>query len=286
MDVAIVGAGRVGIAFGVRFRASGHRIVAASGRDRTSERVRTYLGAVPVLPPVEAAHRAEVVLIATPDDAIAPVCDAMVGGAGVTTGGIVVHVSGATSLDALGAAEDVGATVASIHPLQTFPDVASAIERLPGSPMAVTARAGGRALAERLALDAGGRPFVLADEAKPLYHAAAVFASNYLVAITALARDVGVAAGLSDPVALLAPLQATTLANVGALGAERALTGPALRGDAGTIARHLEWLTAAVPTAVEPYVALARVALDVAERSGGLDAPGRAAVEEVLGRWT
>jgi predicted short-subunit dehydrogenase-like oxidoreductase (DUF2520 family) len=287
MDVAIVGAGRVGTAFGVRLRRAGHRIVATSGREETARRTRTYFGAAPVLSAPDAARRAEVVLIATPDDAIAPTCAAIVEGAGVTTGGVVGHVSGATGLDALAPAEAVGATVLSIHPLQTFPDVDSAIERLGGCPMAVTARAQtGTSLGERLALDAGGRPFALADEAKPLYHAAAVFASNYLVAITALARDIGVIAGLDDPIALLAPLQATTLANLSVMGPERALTGPAVRGDAGTIERHLDALSTSAPAAVKPYVALARAALDLAERSGRLDAGGRVAVEEALARWT
>jgi predicted short-subunit dehydrogenase-like oxidoreductase (DUF2520 family) len=287
MDVAIVGAGRVGTAFGVRLRRAGHRIVAASGRGATVARARSYLGAVPVLPPVDAARRGELVLIATPDDAIEPTCEAIVEGAGVTTGAVVCHASGATSLVALAAAEAVGATVLSIHPLQTFPDVGSAIERLAGCPMAVTARTDpGADLGWQLALDAGGRPFRLADDAKPLYHAAAVIASNYLVAITALARDVGSAAGLDDPVRLFAPLQGTTLANVSSMGPERALTGPAVRGDAGTIDRHLVALSISVPAAVEAYVALARAALDVAERSGRLDADERAAVEEVLARWT
>jgi predicted short-subunit dehydrogenase-like oxidoreductase (DUF2520 family) len=287
MDVAIVGAGRVGTALGVRLRRGGHRIVAASGRDATAARTRTYLGAVPVLPPADAARRAELVLIATPDDAIEPTCESIVAGAGVTTGAVVCHVSGATSLDALAAAEAVGATALSIHPLQTFPDVGSAIERLAGCPMAVTARTdAGADLGWRLALDAGGRPFRLADDAKPLYHAAAVFASNYLVAITALARDVGSAAGLEEPVSLFAPLQATTLANLSSMGPERALTGPSVRGDAGTIDRHLVALSTSVAGAVEAYVALARAALDVAERSGRLDANKRAAVEEVLAGWT
>jgi predicted short-subunit dehydrogenase-like oxidoreductase (DUF2520 family) len=287
MDVAVVGAGRVGTALAVRLRRAGHRIVAVSGRDSTPDRVRPYLGAVPLLAPADAARRAELAVIATPDDAIEPVCAAIVDGAGVTTGSVVAHVSGATGLDALAPAEALGATVLSIHPLQAFPDVASAIDRLEGCPIAVTARTdAGAALGERLALDAGGRPFTLADDAKPLYHAAAVFASNYLVAVTALARDVGAAAGLDDPVGLVAPLQATTLANVQTMGPELALTGPAVRGDAGTVERHLAALSASVPAAVGAYLSLARAALDVAVASGRLDPAGRAAVDEVLDRWS
>jgi predicted short-subunit dehydrogenase-like oxidoreductase (DUF2520 family) len=286
MDVAIVGAGRVGTALGVRLRAAGHRIVGVSGRAETPARVRRYLGPVRVLPPADAARRAEVVVIATPDDAIAPTCANIVEAGGVTTGVVVAHVSGGTGLAALAPAEAVGATVLSIHPLQTFPDVDSAIERLAGCPIAVTARAAaGASVGERLALDVGGRPFALADEAKPLYHAAAVFASNYLVTITALARDAAEAGGVEDPIALFGPLQAATLVNLQTMGPERALTGPAVRGDAGTIAAHVAALSGAAPGAVDPYLALARASLDLAERAGRLPPDGREAVEEVLPPW-
>jgi predicted short-subunit dehydrogenase-like oxidoreductase (DUF2520 family) len=286
MDVAILGAGRVGTAFGVRLGRAGHRIVGVSGHPATPDRARSYLGRVPILPPAEAAARAEVALITTPDDAIQPTCAEIVEAGAVTTGDVVAHASGGTGLGALSSAEAIGVTVASIHPLQTFPDVDSAIERLDGSPIAVTARTqAGASIGERLALDMGGRPFPLADEAKPLYHAAAVFASNYLVTVTALARDAAEAAGLEDPIALLEPLQSTTLGNVEAMGPERALTGPAVRGDAGTIAVHVAALSAAVPGAVDSYVALATAALDLAERAGRLEPGRREAVEEVLARW-
>jgi predicted short-subunit dehydrogenase-like oxidoreductase (DUF2520 family) len=287
MDVAVVGAGRVGTAVAVRLRDAGHRIVAVSGRTQTPTRIRAFLRSVPVLQPADAARRAELTLVATPDDAIAPTCASIVDGGGVTTGGVIAHLSGGTSLDALASAEAVGATVLSVHPLQTFPDVASAIERLRGCPIAVTARTdAGAALGERLALDVGGRPFALADGSKALYHAAAVFASNYLVTIAAVAHDVGIAAGLEDPIALLAPLQATTLENIVAMGPEAALTGPAVRGDAGTIERHLEALSQTTPAAVAPYVVLARAAVDLAWRAGRLAPEARAAVGEVLDRWT
>jgi predicted short-subunit dehydrogenase-like oxidoreductase (DUF2520 family) len=235
---------------------------------------------------VRAAEGADVVLIATPDDAIASIATSLAGAGVLSRGRAVVHVSGATSLDALAAGRTAGATVLSVHPLQTFPTVEAALERMPGVPIAVTATdEEGATLGERLAVDVGGRPFRLADEAKPLYHAAAVFASNYLVAVTALGQAVGRAAGLEDPVALMAALQRTTLENVISLGPATALTGPAVRGDAGTIAGHLEALSGSVPSAVDAYVALARTAIDLGERSGRLPPGRRRAVERVLERW-
>lgn len=286
MDVAVVGAGRVGTALAVRLRDVGHRIVAVSGREATFERVARYLPGVAVFAPGEAARAAEVVLIGTPDAAIEQTCASLADAHDVGPGQAVVHLSGATSLDVLRSARSVGATVLSIHPLQTFPDVDAALARLPGAGIAVTALSEeGHALGERLASDVGGRPFRLADEVKPLYHAAAVFASNYLVAVAALAEGLFRTAGLSDPIELAMPLERATLDNVAAMGTGAALTGPVARADAVTVRRNLEALARHMAEAVAPYVVLADVALDVAERDGRLSPEGRAAVEEVLSRW-
>ncbi len=284
MDVSIVGAGRVGTALGVRLREAGHRIVAVSGGAATAERARRFLPGVPVVEPADAARGAEVVLIATPDDRIGEACDRIVSAWPSGEGRFVAHVSGATGLGALSSAAALGATVLSIHPLQSFPDVERALARLEGSGMAVTALSeDGFALGERLARDVGGRPFRLADQDRPLYHAAAVFASNYLVAVLSVAEDLFGRLGLERE--LFLPLARASLDNTAATGAALALTGPAARGDAGTVERNLRALDRADPKCVPPYTALAAVALELAERSGRLTPEGRRAVEEVLGRW-
>jgi predicted short-subunit dehydrogenase-like oxidoreductase (DUF2520 family) len=286
MDIAIVGAGRVGTSLAVRWRDAGHTIVAVAGGDATPERAATFLPGVPVVTAVEAPRGAEVTLIATPDAVIEPVARELAEAAVVGEGSSVIHASGATSLEALAAPRDRGATILSLHPLQTCPTVEAALGRLPGAGFAVTAEDDdGFALGERLARDAGGVPFRLADAAKPLYHAAAVFASNYLVTVTALAHELERASGIEDPAAILAPLQSATLANVERVGPAEALTGPAVRGDAGTVERNLEALAEQAPEAVAPYVALADLALALAERSGRLPHDGRDAVEKVLARW-
>lgn len=286
MDLAVVGAGRVGTSLAVLWQRAGHRILAVAGGPATPERAARYLPGVPVLDPVEAARGAEVVAIATPDGVIAEVCDAIARAGALAPDGAVLHASGATPLEALAAARDAGSRVLSVHPLQTCPTVDAALERLAGAGFAVTAEdEEGSALGERLARDAGGRPFRLADELKPLYHAAAVFASNYLVTVTALAYELERASGIDDPASILAPLQAATLANLERVGPAEALTGPAVRGDAGTVARNLEALAERAPEAVKSYVALADLALSLAERSGRLDLEGRDAVEDVLASW-
>jgi predicted short-subunit dehydrogenase-like oxidoreductase (DUF2520 family) len=286
MEVAVVGAGRVGTALAVLLQRTGHAVTAVAGREATGARAAKYLPGVPLLPETEASLAAQLVLLAVPDDAVEPTAIRLAEAAAFRPGAWVAHVSGALGLDVLAAPQAAGARRLAIHPLQTMPDVASAIERIPGSAMAVTADdEDGATLGERLALDVGARPFRLADERRPLYHAAAVFASNYLVTAAGIAEDLFREAGVPDPGGALMPLARASLDNVGRMGPAGALTGPAVRGDAGTVARNLEALRAAAPQAVPGYVELCRLALDLGERSGRLPPAGRAAVEEVLARW-
>jgi predicted short-subunit dehydrogenase-like oxidoreductase (DUF2520 family) len=287
MDVAVIGAGTLGTAVAVLLAGAGHRVAAVSGRGATAARVAAHLPDAPVLDAAEAAAGAELVVIGTPDDAVEQVVRSLAEGGSLGPDRAVVHLSGSLGVEALGAARDAGATVLSMHPLQTFPDVDAAIGRLPGSPVAVTATDDeGFALGERLARDLGARPFRLADELRPLYHAAAVFASNYLVTTSAIAVGLFEAAGVPDAATTMAPLQRASLDHVERLGAEAALTGPAVRGDAGTIRRNLEALSRHAPTTIPAYVAMARASLDLAERSGRLSPAARAAVDDVLDAWT
>jgi predicted short-subunit dehydrogenase-like oxidoreductase (DUF2520 family) len=286
MDISIVGAGRVGTAVAMLWHRAGHRIVAVSGGPATAERAGRHLPGVPVLEGAEAARAAELVVIGVPDDRIAETVQQLVDG-GALVSGWVAHLSGATPLSALDAARDAGARRLGIHPLQTFPDVEAAVERIPGCVVALGADDDeGAALAEQLAKDLGGRPFLLPEERRAIYHAAAVFASNYLVAATGVAEVLLEVAGVPDPIDALKPLQLATLANIARSGPAAALTGPAVRGDAGTIERNLQALAASAPWAVDAYVEMARVALDLAVRDGRLSAEGRADVDEVLARWT
>ncbi|MGE5461227.1 MAG: Rossmann-like and DUF2520 domain-containing protein [Solirubrobacterales bacterium] len=286
MDVAVIGAGRVGTAMAVLLGRAGYTIRAVAGGEGTRERAARYLPHVPFREREDAAASAELVLLGTPDGAIEPVCTELARAGVLGPDRTVAHLSGATGLDALGTAEAGGAAVLSVHPLMTCPDVDAAIARIPGSVCAVTAHSPlAFQLGEQLALDVGARPFALEDRMKPLYHAAAVFASNYLVTLTALAASLEETAGVPDPLEALEPLQRATLENVHAVGPAAALTGPAVRGDDLTVERNLRALAEHAPEAVPAYVALAELALGLATASGRLDALGAASVEEVLARW-
>ena len=288
--VAVIGAGRVATALAVRLEGAGYRVVAITGREATRERGRRFLPHAAFLP-LEAAQEgtrdADLVVVGVPDDLIAEVCGRLAGQRAFAAGQRVVHLSGSLGLDALGAAREVGAMVLSLHPLQSFPSVEVGVARLSGSPIAVTALdERGCIFGEKLARDAGGVPFRIADEVKPLYHAAAVFCSNYLVAVEAIAERLFRLAGLAEPAPTFHPLARAAFESTFASGPGSALTGPAARGDAGTIARNLAALQEHAPEAIPAYVALARVAAGLAAGSGNLSPEGEARVEEVLRRWT
>ena len=287
MDVAVIGAGTLGTAIAVLLGQAGHRIVGIAGRSDTRGRASSYLPDAPFLDPADAAGAAELVVIGTPDDVIRQAAEALAEAAAVGPGTWVTHLSGSLGLEVLTAAREAGARILAIHPLQTFPDVSSALERLSGCAIAVTAEGDeGYVLGEGLAGDLHGVPFRLSDELRPLYHAAAVFASNYVVTASAIAESLFAAAGVPDPAQAMMPLQRASLEHIERLGPAHALTGPAVRGDAGTIRRNLVALERHAPRLVPPYVAMARATLDVAERSGRLPAASRAAVDEVLEAWS
>jgi predicted short-subunit dehydrogenase-like oxidoreductase (DUF2520 family) len=287
MNVGVIGAGRVGTAVAVLLRRAGHRIVAVSGREATRERAARFLPGVPAIEPAAVAAEGELVLLAVPDDRIPSMARELADASAFRPGEWVLHLSGAAGLDALAPAAAEGARPLALHPLQTFPDVDGALDRIPGCWAAVTAEdEEGFTMGEGLAHDIGANPFRLGEANRPLYHAAAVFASNYLVAASGVAERLFRAAGVPDPVPAMAPLQRATIDNVARLGSERALTGPAVRGDATTIDRNLRSLEERSPEDVAAYVVLCRAALDLAVRSGRLDGERRAAVEEALARWS
>ncbi|HEY7283435.1 MAG TPA: DUF2520 domain-containing protein [Actinomycetota bacterium] len=285
MDISVIGAGRVGTALAVLLQRSGHRIVAVSGRVATAERAGRFLAGTPVTTDAEAASAGVVVVVGMPDALVEPTAEAIAGS--LRPDAAVVHLSGALGLEVLRPAEAAGATPVALHLLQTFPTVEAALDRVRGSAAAVTARTEeGFALGERLAEDAGARPFRLADADRPLYHAGAVLASNAVVALLALADGVLAEAGVDDPVERFLGLSRASVDNVGDLGPAAALTGPVVRGDAATVERNLRALSERSPEAVAPYIALSHAAADLAVRSGRLDDGRRRAIEEVLDRWT
>jgi predicted short-subunit dehydrogenase-like oxidoreductase (DUF2520 family) len=196
-----------------------------------------------------------VVLLSVPDDAIAEMAGRVA--PGVRKDRYVVHTSGSTQLSALATARDAGARVASAHPLQTIPDATHGADALKGAAVAVTCSPEDRLDLFRITRAWGGRPFLLPDDSKTIYHAAAVFASNFVVGAAWAAVSLLHQIGLRDAQTLLAPLLRATVDNIAARGPEKAMTGPVARGDVGTVLRHVEALSAADPKILDAYRTLA-----------------------------
>jgi predicted short-subunit dehydrogenase-like oxidoreductase (DUF2520 family) len=273
--VAVVGAGRVGLSLA--------RALIRSGRPVEVLSRRAIELPVP-LPPATtgwdaAITAADLLLIAVPDDALKGVAERLAAGGAVTGRHIVLHTSGLHDRSVLGSLEASGAGLGSWHPLQTFAGPAGDPDALSGSPAVIEGDARALVAARELAGLLHLSPIVeIPPDRKALYHAGAVFASNYLVVLAEIAARLARDAGAGEASAqLFLPLMHGTLANYAAGGAG-ALTGPIRRGDAGTVARHLEALKGPERAA---YIALGREALRLAVASG-LDLSRATAIEQLL----
>ncbi|HMI94268.1 MAG TPA: Rossmann-like and DUF2520 domain-containing protein [Polyangiales bacterium] len=241
-EIALLGAGRLGSSLAIALDDAGYRVVAVASRRRAAAgALAKRLKRAEVCPARELWARAPLVILAVPDDALAQVA----AGAQVQPGQAVVHCSGALGLDVLAPVAERGGRRGCLHPLQAFPE-RYAPERLHGVSCGIDGDGALAAQLARLVRALGARPFSLRGADRARYHAAAVLASNYVVALRAAAEDAWALAGLPRAQAgvALQPLTRGAVDALGALPLERALTGPIARGDVQTVARHLQALAA------------------------------------------
>ncbi len=236
--VGIAGAGRVAQALGRLLHRRGEPVACIASRNLEHAcPAAAFIG-----PDVEAvsysdlARRSRRILIAVPDTALESVAATL-----ALESGIVLHTCGSRGSEALQGLAGRGIFCGSIHPLQTISDPESGASALDGAAFAIAGDAPAVAWAERIAGLANGRILRIASECRPLYHAAAVLASNYITALLAAAQTLFIAAQVDPQEALLAlgPLARTSLDNTLRQGPVAALTGPIERGDVSTIAAHL-----------------------------------------------
>jgi len=268
IKTGFIGAGTTGTALAVRLSQNGYPVVAVSSRTLSS--AQKLAGLVPNChvchTAQELADAAELVFITTPDDVIAQVCSEVQW----LEGQSVLHCSGAHSVDILETAKKLGAAVGSFHPLQTFADVNQAIENLPGSTFALEAEEQLMSTLKELTSLLNGSWVELKPGDKVLYHAAAVFACNYLVTLVKLALDLWQDFGTSQKEATMAllPLLRGTINNIDNVGLPDCLTGPVARGDLGTIGRHLSALEAKSPSLLNTYKELGFQTIPIALAKG------------------
>jgi predicted short-subunit dehydrogenase-like oxidoreductase (DUF2520 family) len=280
---AIVGAGTVGSALSRLLVQAGYEFIGAASRSpKSAAAACRFAGAGrPTTNPSEVTLEADLVFLTTADDIIRRVCGDLASAGGFRDRAVVAHCSGALPSTILENARQRGASIGSMHPLQTFATAEQAVEMLPGSYCCIE----GDSEAVKILADAARamrmKVLTIPTHAKPLYHAAAAVASNYLVVLENAALKLGEAAGISRTDALNAflPLIKGTVANLEQTGIPQSLTGPIARGDVQTVRRHLEAIAAGAPGLVALYKALGREAVDIAIAKGTL---GAGQAEELL----
>ena len=286
LGIGVIGAGRVGAVLGAALRAEGHAITGAYAvSDASRERAEDLLPGVPLLDVPAIVERSEMLLLAVPDDQLGPLA-AGIAATGLSPGGqLVVHTSGRYGTQVLDPLARAGSATLALHPAMTFTGTRADLSRLIGCPMAITGSPTFLPVAGALAVELGGEAVVLAEGDRPLYHASLAHAANHLVVLVDQARDALARLGIEDPGAYLRPLLEAALDESLRHGS-RALTGPVMRGDAGTVTAHVDALDDLDATGIDgrpgdtgdTYRALARAALTRAR----LPEETRAQIRELL----
>lgn len=281
--VMIVGPGRTGLALGYAlYQAGVLDALTYSGRRPEPpahpvfiEGPARYRFGLEPTPPETTA-----VLLTVPDDVLPSMAQAVAAQGPAPEGCVALHCSGALSTDVLAPLHACGYRVGSLHPLQSLAHPLTGAERLVGAWFALSGEPEAVAVGRRFVAALSGTPLQIPVTRRPLYHAAAVVASNYLPVLIALAARLLVHAGVKeeDAVPALLPLVRGTLENIADMGLEAALTGPVARGDVETVRLHLRMLP---DREARLYRDIGREAVNLAE-ARGLDAEKVELLREAL----
>jgi predicted short-subunit dehydrogenase-like oxidoreductase (DUF2520 family) len=264
MKIGIIGAGKVGIALGHVLQNKGFAIVAvASRRDESLELARNYIpgGSLYTKNVSEVVREADVIAIATQDREINAVAQEIFRKADKLDRKLFFHTSGAHPATELSPLEQKGAILGSLHPLQTFPDVNSGIVALPKTYIFIEGDEKAIPVLDLLASTIGFKAVKIESKNKVLYHLSAVFVCNLLTAL--MHTGEGIVNRIGIDLTPFFPIIETTLRNIEKKGPLLSLTGPVVRGDAETVASHLEAIKGMEPQE-SVYRMLSLVALEMA----------------------
>ena len=269
MKIGFIGAGKVGISFGIYLTRKGFQIYgyysrtfesARNAADRTGSKAVEDMGVL--------VKNSDVIFITTGDDEISKVCSNLAEKNLLTKGKIVVHMSGALSSRILHSAIERGCCVYSLHPLQAFADVEKASLDLNNTVFSIEGDLERMDIMESILEKTGNPYYKLTQQQKGIYHAAACVLSNYMVTLMDYGLSLYKSIGIDGQDALNAvrPLIQGTLDNVMELGPEGALTGPIARGDIQTVKSHVEALKKYSPESLEFYKQMALMTVELAKK--------------------
>ena len=280
--IGFIGAGAVGGSLAVCLSRAGYPVVAVGSRTFASakEFAERIEGCRARRTAQEVADAVKLVVISTPDDAIREVAE----GLNWRSGQVVVHCSGATSLDVFRHPVDQGAAAGAMHPLQAFSSVENGVDSIPGTTFGIEGDSEvGSALAD-MARRIGGRPVFLKAGDKALYHLTGVMMGNLLTCLAAAAAQLWEECGYSrsEGVEALVPMMRGVVSNLERSGVPGAVAGPYVRGDLGTIRKHIRTLSARAPETLPLYRELARAAVPFGVEKGALSRETARRIEEIL----
>ena len=271
VSIGFVGAGVLGSGLALALSASGWRVNAIASRTKASAEQAAILidGCVALESAQRVADTCDLVFITTPDSAIPEVA----GTVHWRQDQGVTHCCGAASTELLDAAANTGAAVGAMHPFQTFAAIAGpdqAAERLQGVTFAVSATGWLEEFLPKLAASLGGRGIAIPDGMRPLYHASAVLSCGYLSTLLDAAVGLWTSMGFTeeDGIRAAAPLARATIEAIERQGPANAVTGPVVRGDADTVAAHLELLSQHAAHLLPLYRQLTEASLPLARAKG------------------
>lgn len=287
MKIAMVGLGRVGTALSMLLSRAGHTIVSAYDSDPEArvEFSRKTTGRV-IESLKDLDSDTELLLIAVPDREIRTVSQDLAKLEILKEGVFIGHTSGALSSDVLDPVAARGCITFSLHPIQTFASIDSAVDAIPGSYFAFEgAPEAAQFIDEHVVAPVGARCIVIRSDRKSLYHASLSTASNFLVTLLNLAVTLCERAGIdrTDGYEMMLPLIRTTLENFGDSGV-LALTGPIERADLVTIEKHVDAVSELDSTTRRLYAALARSTVDIARAKGSITDEESRRLTELLSR--
>ncbi|MDR3481698.1 MAG: DUF2520 domain-containing protein [Burkholderiaceae bacterium] len=268
--LSIIGSGKVGRTLG-RLWAERKSVALQDVLNRSRQSAQAacdFIGAGRAIESYADTRSADIYLIATPDDHIEAACEALAATGLLTAASIVFHCSGAKSASVLHGAATCGAAVASVHPIRSFASPEQSVADFAGTYCGAEGDPRALATLGELFSAIGGIMVGIDSERKILYHAAAVFASNYLVTLLDTAQRAYVEAGVAPDMALklMEPLVRATVDNVFRLGPEAALTGPIARGDMATVRRQQDAVSDWQTTSGGLYRDFAKLTVDLAAR--------------------
>ena len=280
LRAALIGAGSVGTSVALLLARHGHDICGVASRTEVSARAAGAMLHARVFDHSTELPDSDIVLIGTSDDAIEEVVEGVA--ERMRPGATICHFAGSLGIAPLRAALAAGAHACALHPVQALPDVDTALARLPGSAWGVTTSEGARGWAFSLVSDElEGIPVWVAEEHRPLWHAAAVTTSAGLRALMSSAVAMLESIGVEEGATVLAPLVSGTLAN-SLEGGGVALTGPFVRGEAETVARHLASFDAHAPELKGDYVRVAVLILEEVTRIRGVPEGAQSSIRALL----